>query len=949
MNIMSFGARAKHYDVALLIKDTSFEKTALETHYVNPLHTSGISREAIVGMSLAYGPKNKVNKKQMKDHIEYMMPWIKKLGIEFIMCADSNYYKELTSQKKAETNLDKAVHCTIKGFEDIKVVYTLNYSSLIYNPLQQDKIDLGNQTLVNAYNGTSNAISIKFTSERYPQTPKEIEQELKRLHKFPELAVDIEAFSLRLGQAGIASICFCESTTAGTAFLCDYKPISPDNGIYGTRKDNPLVRKLIKDFLLTYKGTLNFHGGAYDIKQLVWELWMDHPLDHKNMVDGVHQLTRNYDDTRFIAFVCLNSTTRPNLGLKPLAYEYAGDYGEEDIKDVRKIEPFSLLRYNLTDGCCTNWVKDKYWDQMFYDQQDQVYADFLDMQRVLLVTELHGMPMNDQRLEEVAKEFEDKRDALADAIINNSYTEAARTTLVERMVEKDNLTLKKKKRLFSDYDDKFEFNPGSSQQLATLLHEVLGLPVTKYTPTKEPKTDADTLKELIHKAKSKSAKDLIKNIIEYSELCTVINTFIKAFRQGMLKADGLRYLHGSFNVAKVKSGRLSSSEPNLQNIPSGSTYGKAIKTIFCAPPDMLWAYADFNSLEDYISALLSRDTNKLKVYLGHEVYELVQGPAIHKLRDDSLLVINGEEVTVDAYAKTHCSNYMDTFDFDGQYDDLPKVTLDLNTKGVKIRKIGNTSGYDGHALRAYSYFPETLGHLPNTVKGINSIKKNKLPERGESKVPTFLLTYSGTWIGIMDKLGFSEEKSKKIEKNYHNLYVESDNYKDARIAEAAQLGYMTLAFGLRIRCPLLKGTVRNSKYAAIGSKGDERTLGNAMGQSYGMLNNRAMVEVMDKIWDSKWKYKIFPIAPIHDASYYVTPNELEAVKFLNDTLIKAMQWQEDPLIAHDRVKIGAELDIAYPDWAHPFTIPNFVGTDVIAELADAHVKSIEDGTYGKEG
>lgn len=561
MNMIPFGSRSNNYDIAVLIKQSSFDKNSMETHYINPLHALGIHADNIVGMALEYGSNNKVNKKQMVEHIEYMKLYLSKLKIQYILCADSNYYKELTGQKKAETNLDKAVPCVVKGLEHIKVVYTLNYSSLIYNPAQQDKIDMGNATLVAAYNGVTNAIKLEFTEERYPQTYQEIKDELESLHQYPSLAVDIEAFSLRLGQAGIASICFCESTTSGTSFLVDYKPVEPANGIYGMRVDNKPVRKLIKDFLLTYKGDIEFHGGSYDIKQLVWELWMEHPLDHKNMVDGVLHLTQNYHDSLFVAFLCLNSTTRPELGLKALSYEFAGDYGEAEIKDVRKVEPFNLLKYNLTDGCCTKFVLDKYWDRMFDDEQEHVYMHFLEMQRVLLVTELHGMPMNEERLQEVASSFEQRRDELVKQILDSEITERARTIIVSAKVIEDNLKLKKIKRKFEDYDNKFEFNPNSSQQLAVLIHKVMGLPITKLTPTKEPKMDADVLKSLIHKTDDQDEKDLIAQIIELSELSTVINTFIKAFKEGMLKSDGRRYLHGNFNLARVKSGRLSSSDP----------------------------------------------------------------------------------------------------------------------------------------------------------------------------------------------------------------------------------------------------------------------------------------------------------------------------------------------------------------------------------------------------
>lgn len=144
-------------------------------------------------------------------------------------------------------------------------------------------------------------------------------------------------------------------------------------------------------------------------------------------------------------------------------------------------------------------------------------------------------------------------------------------------------------------------------------------------------------------------------------------------------------------------------------------------------------------VEDYISALLSKDTNKLKVYLGHEIYEVKVGSDLYVMRDDSKLVIQGEEVTVAKAATTYCSNPEQVFDFDKQFNDLELDTVIVDSK-LSMTKIGNSQGYDGHALRAYSYFQDTLSSYPNTVNGINQIKKDDRDERQESKSPTFQLT-----------------------------------------------------------------------------------------------------------------------------------------------------------------------------------------------------------------
>ena len=142
---------------------------------------------------------------------------------------------------------------------------------------------------------------------------------------------------------------------------------------------------------------------------------------------------------------------------------------------------------------------------------------------------------------------------------------------------------------------------------------------------------------------------------------------------------------------------------------------------------------------------------------------------------------------------------------------------------------------------------------------------------------------------------------------------------------------------------MLKRTVDSkSKNALRGVRAEERTLGNAFGQSYGLLNNRAMIDFMDRVWDSPYKYDIMPIAPIHDASYYIVSDDVEVVKFVNDNLIDAMKWQEDPAIAHDEVKIGGELDVCYDSWDTPITIPNDASIADIIEITSKYEDSLDE-------
>lgn len=111
-----------------------------------------------------------------------------------------------------------------------------------------------------------------------------------------------------------------------------------------------------------------------------------------------------------------------------------------------------------------------------------------------------------------------------------------------------------------------------------------------------------------------------------------------------------------------------------------------------------------------------------------------------------------------------------------------------------------------------------------------------------------------------------------------------------------------------------------------------RTAGNALGQSYGLLNNRAAVEFMQKVWASPYRYDIKPVALIHDAIYLLIRDRLDVVEWANRELINSMRWQELPEIQHDTVKLGAALDIFWPSWANPITLPNDADQQTIIKV-----------------
>lgn len=862
---------ANTYSVAVLVKSSAFNKSELRINYVDPLVKRGIAEQEMIAFTLKYNPDGKAPANVIKEYLGNLLPALDGLGVKHLYVADANYFKTLAGQGKAEPHYGYVLPCKIKGYEHMSVVLGLNHQALIYNPALQAKLDLSLHTLASGVAGSYQAIGSNIIhSAQYPKSWQEIRAALQSLHQYPSLTCDIEGFSLRFDEAGVATIAFAWDKHNGIAFAVDYQietdTLEVANGQYGKYGADIPLRIMLREFFEAYQGDLTFHNAPYDIKALIYALWMDDLLDTKGLLHGLDVLSKRMHDTKIIAYLAINSTAGNVLGLKPLAHEFAGNWAKDDIKDIRKIPLDELLQYNLVDALSTHYVRDKYWPIMVQDNQLDLYNGLmLPSLKLIIQIELSGMPMNDSKIVEVKQALYDEQQSHLTAIKTSGVIKALQLLLQETAWNKDyedrkakaknpGKILPKNKAAFEDKG----FNPNSGPQLQRLLYELMGLPVLDLTDTKQPATGAETIEKLINHTEEPAYKELLNALIGYGKVTKILSTFIPAFERGILKEDGMRYLHGSFNLGGTVSGRLSSSDPNMQNLPAGSDFGKVIKTCFQAPDGWLFAGADFNSLEDYISALTTKDPNKLAVY---------------------------------------------------------------------------EKGFDGHSLRAAYYFRDQCPEIDlDDPASVNTIKK-KYPElRQDSKAPTFLLTYGGTYHGMMSNLGWSEEKSKAIEKGYHDLYQVSDAYVQERLKQASIDGYVEVAFGLRVRTPLLKQVIFGTRGMPYEAAAEGRTAGNALGQSYGLLNNRAAVDFMRKVWASKYRYDIKPVALIHDAIYILIRNDVEVVEFANRELIKSMQWQELPEIQHPTVKLGAALDIFYPDWAHPTTLPNNADQKTIMEL-----------------
>lgn len=848
MRYIVFGEEQSRYPVALLTRYLRERELAT---YLGDLAGDTVS------YAITTAPKAKNT--ELKKYLDELLPVLCSLQTDYILVTEASLFKLLTKQQKVSTIGGYVFPCVIDNFKHMHVVYVPSPAQITFDPPLIQKAQQGLSAVKahrsNTYMPPGSGI-IRFAE--YPHTIEAIADWLVRLKDVP-LAIDIEAYSLKHHSAGIGTICLCWSQHEGIAFAVD-KDNSPEKA--------QLIRAMLKNFFIHRNAQTLYHKANYDVYVLVYQLFMHDLLDNSGLLFGLEQMTRGLDDTLLLSYLATNSCAGNELGLKAQAQEFAGNYAVE-VSDIREVPLPVLLEYNLVDGLSTWYVYNKHRQTVIDDEQEDIYQNlFLPRLQNIIQMQLTGLPLDMDAVIAGKAIMEADRCKAIDTIMGSPAVAQATRRLNERWVVKRNNELKVKRVTLADAKEVFNLNSGP--QLQDLLHEVMGLPVLSTTPSGQPATGMDDLEALIHHATTAEQKEVLEALIAFKMVDKLLTSFIPAFLAAPKAPDGWHYLFGYYNLGGTLSGRLSSSDPNLQNLPANavdpltgkpSIYTKMIKRMFKAPPGWLFVGLDFASLEDRISALTTRDPNKLKVY---------------------------------------------------------------------------TDGYDGHSLRAFSYFGEIMPDIVDTVESINSIQVKYKPARQDSKAPTFLLTYGGTHHGLMKNCGFSKEKALRIEARYHELYAHSDKWVAERIQEAAQCGYVTVAFGLRLRTPLLAQTILGTRSTPYEAAAEGRTAGNACGQSYCLLNDRAGVEFIGKSNASKWRHDIRPCAPIHDAQYFLMRDDADLLAWANIHLVKAVQWQELPEIQHDQVKLGGELSIFYPTWADEMTIPNGAGAAQILQLAQEH-------------
>ena len=173
------------------------------------------------------------------------------------------------------------------------------------------------------------------------------------------------------------------------------------------------------------------------------------------------------------------------------------------------------------------------------------------------------------------------------------------------------------------------FNLGSPAQLQEILFNKLGLPVIKKTPKGQPSTAEAVLQELA------AEYDLPRLILEYRSMSKLRSTYTE--KLPLMINPGTGRVHTSYHQAVAATGRLSSSDPNLQNIPIRKKEGRRIRQAFIADKGFLMVSADYSQVELRIMAHLSGDKGLLKAFS--------EGADVHKATASEVFTTTLDKIT----------------------------------------------------------------------------------------------------------------------------------------------------------------------------------------------------------------------------------------------------------------------------------------------------------------
>ena len=436
-----------------------------------------------------------------------------------------------------------------------KIYERLELNSFLKNEDFQENSDLRNDE--------SKENKRKITKKFNVVTNKNIfEKILKNIEKNKFISFDLETTSLDYMEAEIVGISLALNVKESF-----YIPLlHEDNSKYKQLNIDYVLNKF-KPLLESKKINKLGHNLKYDRNVLLNYNIVLNAIAHDSML-----LSYVYDPTAIRHG--LDNAAEKYLSYSTIHYEDVAGKGAKQIP-FSQVDIEVAAKYACEDSIVSYELYDYLWEKVSKNKSIvNIYTDIeMPLLPVLSNIEKNGVLIDSNKLNMLSKDLE--------------------KSLQE--IQKKCFKITKK-----------EFNLNSPKQLQEILYVDLGIPITKKTPTGKPSTNEDTLQFLAQSHKLPSL------ILDYRSLNKLKTGYTDKLPLQVSKKSGR--VHTSYQQSITSTGRLSSTEPNLQNIPIKSNQGKKIRNAFISEPGKKIFAADYSQIELRIMAHLSKDSNLLKAF-----------------------------------------------------------------------------------------------------------------------------------------------------------------------------------------------------------------------------------------------------------------------------------------------------------------------------------------------
>ena len=452
------------------------------------------------------------------------------------------------------------------------------------NLLHEQFNDLGLHGLIKQFDiQASEEKTVINTDYKTITTKKELDQLIEAIRKNPYVSFDTETTSLDYMQAQLVGISI--ALEPNEAF---YIPINHNYEGVGKQLDEDVVLDALRPFLESENIPKIGHNLKYD-RHILHNVGIE--LKGKLLDTMLYSYVNNSTITRHN----LDAVSKRYLNINPTSYEEVAGKGAKQIS-------FSEVSIDVASE---------------YASEDSDIA-------LKLYHHIEPLVKKEKRLANLYTEVEGPLIyTLGDIERNGVLIDSEKLNQQSKKLEAKILELESKVQKNAGED----FNLGSPKQLQEILYGKLGLPVIKKTPKGQPSTSEAVLQEL------SMDFPIVKDILSYRAISKLKSTYTDKLPK-MVNPDTGR-VHTSYHQAVTATGRLSSSDPNLQNIPIRSEEGRRIREAFIAPDDYKILAADYSQIELRIMAHLSKDDGLLDAFAkGQDIHKATAAEIFSSAIDD---------------------------------------------------------------------------------------------------------------------------------------------------------------------------------------------------------------------------------------------------------------------------------------------------------------------------